>query len=143
MAFHLWLWAVALGACETALEVGRAVASDANLLSMLPLLLIRILVFSLAIYVAIHMRRGAGWARLTLAIGLGFFGLLSMIVQPIQRLFDGAEITTIIQQSGAIDLLFGASRTVHITAVVCAVVLMFLPLSHSYFRSHKSESKAG
>lgn len=137
MAFYLWLWAVALGIFETVLELGRTASSDGDLVGMVPLLLIRIVVFSLAIFVAIQMRGGKGWARLALAISLGVFGVLSMIVHPIQRLLEGAEIYTVIQQSEVIDLLFGASRTVHITAVVFAVVLMFVPASHSYFRSQK------
>lgn len=141
LAFFFWLSAVALGVIETVIELGRAVVDEADLAGMMPLLAIRVIVFSLAIYVTFQMRHGKNWARVTLAIGLGIFGMLSMIMHPIQRLVEGVSMSRILDQSEMIDFLFGTSRTLHIAAVAVAVVLMFVPSANAYFRAKKEQRK--
>ncbi|WP_411079534.1 hypothetical protein [Streptomyces sp. cmx-18-6] len=41
------------------------------------------------------------------------------------------------------DLVFGASRVVHVVAVLAAVVLMFLPAVNSYFRLRRAARASG
>lgn len=139
-AFYLWLSAVALGVIETVIELVRAAVDGADLAGMMPLLAIRIVVFSLAIYVTFQVRNGKNWARLTLAIGLGIFGMISMIMHPIQRLVEGVSVSTILDQSEMVDFLFGASRALHIAAVAIAVGLMFVPAANAYFRAKESQN---
>ncbi|WP_371618638.1 hypothetical protein [Streptomyces sp. NBC_00454] len=66
--------------------------------------------------------------------GLGVLGTASMVLQPLGHLLDGGSLQAAAAQAGAHDWLFGASRAVHVAAVLTAVVLMFRPASNAYFR---------
>lgn len=128
-AFALWVTAVAAGAFETALMVGRAPADGLG-----AGLAVRLAVFTAAVLVAVRMRRGAGWARITLAIGLGVLGTASLVVEPLGYLLDGGSLADALARADALEWVFGVSRTVHLAAVLTAVVLMFRPAANQYFR---------
>ncbi|MGH3313547.1 MAG: hypothetical protein ACRDP3_23670 [Streptomyces sp.] len=102
-------------------------------------LAIRLPVFTAALLVALRMRRGHGWARIALALGLGVVGTASMVVEPIHVLAQGRTIGVELVEAGAMDLAFGTSRVLHVAAVLSAVVLMFLPAANSYFRLSRSD----
>ncbi|WP_327417385.1 hypothetical protein [Streptomyces sp. NBC_01233] len=128
-AFALWVTAVAAGAFETALMVGRDPAEGFG-----AGLAVRLAVFTAAVLVAVRMRRGAGWARITLAIGLGVLGIASLVVEPLGYLLDGGSPADALTRADALEWVFGASRTVHLAAVLTAVALMFRPAANAYFR---------
>ncbi|WP_051830189.1 hypothetical protein [Streptomyces novaecaesareae] len=135
-AFALWVTAVAAGAFETVLAVGRMLADSSGSAGGIVMgLAVRLVVFTAAILVARQMRRGRGWARIALALGLGVLGTASMVVQPIRALAQGRSLAWELAQAGPMDLAFAASRAVHVGAVLTAVVLMFLPAANAYFRS--------
>lgn len=73
-------------------------------------------------------------ARIALALGLGVLGTASMVVQPLGYLADGGSVADALSRAGALDLVFGASRAVHVAAVLTAVALMFRPAANAYFR---------
>lgn len=134
-AYALWLTAVAAGAFETVLAVGRMTADGTGSAAGIGVgLAVRLAVFTAAVLIARRMRTGARWARLTLAIGLGVLGTASMAAQPLGHLLDGGSIAAALAQASALDLVFGASRAVHVTAVLTAVFLMFRPAADAYFR---------
>ncbi|WKD31727.1 hypothetical protein [Streptomyces xanthophaeus] len=128
-AFALWVTAVAAGAFETALMVGRAPADGIG-----AGLAVRLAVFTAAVLVALRMRRGAGWARISLAIGLGILGTASLLVGPLGYLLDGGSLSAALAHADALEWVFRVSRTVHLAAVLTAVVLMFRPAANRYFR---------
>ncbi|MFB7260334.1 hypothetical protein [Streptomyces nojiriensis] len=128
-AFALWVTAVAAGAFETALMAGRAPADGIG-----AGLAVRLAVFTAAVLVALRMRRGAGGARITLAVGLGVLGTASLVVGPLGYLLDGGSLSDALARADALEWVFGASRTVHLAAVLTAVVLMFRPSANRYFR---------
>ncbi|MGW6984368.1 hypothetical protein ACWGE1_33800 [Streptomyces sp. NPDC054932] len=128
-AFALWVTAVAAGAFETALMVGRAPAGESGVG-----LAVRLAVFTAAVLVAVRMRRGAGWARATLAVGLGVLGSASLVVGPLGYLLGGGSLSDALARAGAFEWVFGISRTVHPAAVLTAVVLMFRPAANAHFR---------
>ncbi|MCX4806655.1 hypothetical protein OG594_34390 [Streptomyces sp. NBC_01214] len=128
-AFALWVTAVAAGAFETALMVDRAPAEGIG-----AGLAVRLAVFTAAVLVALRMRRGAGWARITLAIGLGVLGTASLVVEPLGYLLDGGSLSGALARADALERVFGISRTVHLAAVLTAVALMFRPAANRYFR---------
>ncbi|MEV7562129.1 hypothetical protein [Streptomyces sp. NPDC089795] len=132
-AFALWLTAVAAGAFETALMLGRVPADQVAVG-----LVIRLTVFTAAVLVAFRMRSGARWARITLAVGLGVAGSASLVVEPLGYLLDGGSLADAVSRADALDLVFGASRTVHLLAVLTAVALMFRPAANAYFRERPS-----
>ncbi|MFJ8016897.1 hypothetical protein [Streptomyces sp. NPDC096339] len=134
-AHRLWLTAVAAGAFETVLAIGRMVADGTASAGEIGVgLAVRLTVFTVAVLVAGRMRGGARWARITLAIGLGVLGTASMVVQPLGYLADGGSLSAALSQAGALDWVFGASRAVHVGAVLAAVALMFRPAANAYFR---------
>lgn len=57
-----------------------------------------------------------------------------MVAEPLGNLLDGKSISAALDQFGALDWLFGISRTVHVAAVLTAVALMFRPAANVYFR---------
>ncbi|MFJ3880336.1 hypothetical protein ACIPW5_23115 [Streptomyces sp. NPDC090077] len=133
-AYVLWLAAVAAGAFETVLAVGRMAADGTGSAGEIGTgLAVRITVFGLAVLFARRMREGARWARVTLALGLGVLGTASMVAQPLGYLAGGGSVADALSRAGALDLLFGASRTVHVAAVLGAVALMFRPAANTWF----------
>lgn len=134
-AYALWVTAVAAGVFETLLAVGRMAAEGSGTASEIGVgLAIRIPVFAGALLVAWQMRRGRAWARITLTLGLGVVGTASMVVQPVLAWVQGRSAFTALQEAGAMDLAFGASRVLHVAAVLTAVTLMFLPTANAHFR---------
>jgi hypothetical protein len=135
VAFALWLVAVAAGAFETLLVVGRMVADGSGSGAEIVMgVTVRLCIFTAAVITAVYMRRGRGWARIALALGLGVVGMASLVAGPIGRLLQGESVGTLLSQSNASDLLFGVSRALHVIAVLAALVCMFLPASNAYFR---------
>lgn len=131
-----WVTAVAAGAFETVLAVGRMVVDGTGSFAEIAFgLSLRLVVFTGALLVAVRMRRGRRWARVVLALGLGIVGTASMVVAPLRALAGGETLRSELAQSSALDLVFGASRTLHVFAVLTAVVLMFLPAANAYFRA--------
>lgn len=134
-AYRLWITAVAAGAFETVLAIGGMVADGTASAGEIGIgLAVRLTVFTAAVLIAMRMRGGARWARIALAIGLGVLGTASMVAEPLGNLLDGGSISAALDQFGALDWLFGISRTVHVAAVLTAVALMFRPAANVYFR---------
>ncbi|MFZ3493701.1 hypothetical protein ACODT5_10830 [Streptomyces sp. 5.8] len=134
-AHALWLTAIAAGAFETVLAIGRTTADGTGSPGEIATgLAVRLTVFTAAVLVARRMRGGARWARLALALGLGVLGTASMVLQPLGYLLDGGSLSAAAARAGALDWVFGASRAVHVAAVLTAVFLMFRPASNAYFR---------
>ncbi|MFI6153812.1 hypothetical protein ACIBCA_14060 [Kitasatospora sp. NPDC051170] len=143
-AYALWVTAVAAGAFETVLAVGRMLADGSGSAGQIAAgLAVRLPVFAAALLVARQMRRGRGWARTALTIGLGVLGTASMVMQPIQALAQGRTVAWELEHAGAVDLLFAASRVVHTGSVLTAVVLMFLPAAGAHFRAGRAGRSAG
>lgn len=143
-AFALWVTAVAAGAFETVLAVGRMLAdSSGSGGGVAAGLAIRLPVFTAALLAARQMRRGRNWARIALALGLGVLGTASMVLQPIQALAQGRSLSWELAQAGPLDVVFGASRALHVGSVLSAVVLMFLPAANAFFRAARSRREPG
>lgn len=133
-AAMLWLFAVAAGAFEATLMVTGALADGAAFGELLPGIAFRLTVFTAAVLLALRMRAGANWARWTLAVTLGVFGTLSLVVEPVRWLLDGGSVAAALAEAGVVDLVFMGSRSLHLLAVLGAVTLMFQPRSNAYFR---------
>ncbi|MET7403479.1 hypothetical protein ABZS66_59410 [Dactylosporangium sp. NPDC005572] len=127
----MWFIAVGAGVFETVLVVasGRAGADAVAGVT------VRVIVFAAAVLVALQMAAGRRWARLALTVALGVLGTLSLTVDPLLWLAHGNSLSALIRESGVVDLLFGASRVVHVAAVLGGCVLMFVPSANRYFRT--------
>ncbi|WP_431932284.1 hypothetical protein [Nonomuraea jabiensis] len=135
-AAMLWLVAVAFGALETVLVVSEQLYTGASTLAeLLPQVGIRLAVFAGAAFLALRLKAGANWARPILAVTLGVFGTLSLVIGPVQWLLAGGSIAEAVAGADAMGLVFAGSRILHVVAVLGAVTLMFQPRANAYFRS--------
>ena len=133
-SFVLWLTAVGAGVAETVIRVIFTLTGDPQSNG----LLLRVIVYAVAVYVAWQMRRGKGWARITLAVLLGGIGTLSLVVDPISWLAGGHSLDDYFAQADLLFVLIAPIRAVHLAAVISAFVLMFRPVSNEYFRAARS-----
>ncbi|MEV0169213.1 hypothetical protein [Nonomuraea fuscirosea] len=135
-ASSLWFTAVGAGVFEAALAVaGMLAEGSASLIGLAGGLGIRLAVFAAAIFMAVRLRQGRGWARIALALTLGVFGTLSLVIEPFQWLMDGNAIGEFFADADGMTLAFTLSRVLHLVAVWGAMVLMFNPASNAYFHS--------
>jgi hypothetical protein len=144
-SFRLWITAVAAGVVETiirvidALLIGLASGSggEADLTGAISSVIIRVIVYTLAVYIIAQMRLGKRWARLTLAVLLGVIGTLSLVIDPILWLAGGNSLREVFTGADLLFILIAPIRVVHLAAVIAALVFMFLPAANNYFRSAK------
>ena len=122
-AFLLWMGALAAGAVEIALH-------DVEIAG----LAIRLSIYAVVAAVALRMRAGRNWARLTLAIGLGVFGTLSLVIEPVTWLLDGNSLLDAVARTDLTGALVATSRILHVLCVWVAVLFMFRPRANTYFK---------
>jgi hypothetical protein len=145
-SFLLWLTAVAAGVLETiiriidALLVGSASGSggEADLISAISNVVIRVIVYTLVVYIITRMRLGKRWARVTLAVLLGAIGTLSLVIDPISWLAGGNSLHEVFTEANLLFFLIAPIRTIHLAVVIAALVIMFLPVANTYFRGSRS-----
>jgi len=123
VAFLLWMGALAAGAIEIALH-------DVELAD----LAMRLSVYAVVTAIALRMRAGRNWARLTLAVGLGIFGTLSLMIEPATWLLDGNSLVDAIARTDLTGALVATSRILHVLCVWVAVLFMFRPRANTYFK---------
>jgi len=136
VSFLLWLTAVAAGVVETiirlvySLAVGSSTGGEADVTGIV----IRMIVYTVVVYVIVQMRLGKRWARLTLAVLLGGIGTLSLVIDPILWFAEGNLLSEVFKEADLLFFLIAPIRAVHLAAVVTALVSMFLPAANTYFR---------
>jgi hypothetical protein len=141
-SFLLWLTAVAAGVLETTIRVIDALAmgfaSGSGGETDVTGVAIRVTVYTLVFYIITRMRLGKRWARLTLAVLLGVIGTLSLVIDPISWLAGGNSLSDVFTQANLLFFVIAPIRTVHLAAVIAALVFMFLPAANTYFRGSRS-----
>ena len=142
-SFLLWLTAVAAGVVETIIRVidslsaGSGSGGEADVTGVL----IRVIVYTVAVYIIVQMRLGKRWARITLAILLGGIGTLSLVIDPISWLASGNSLREVFTQADLLFYMVAPIRVVHLGAVIAALVFMFLPAANTYFRAARSATR--
>jgi hypothetical protein len=143
VSFLLWLTAVAAGVLETiirvidSLSVGSTSGGEADVTGVV----IRVIVYTVAVYVIAQMRLGKRWARITLAVLLGGIGTLSLVIDPISWLAGGNSLREVFAEADLLFAFVAPIRVVHLATVIAALVFMFLPAANDYFR--RASSAAG
>jgi hypothetical protein len=142
-SFLLWLSAVAAGVLETIIRVTNALFMDSSSGggSDVSSVLIRVIVYTVAVYIIAQMRLGKRWARLTLAVLLGGIGTLSLVIDPISWLAAGNSLGEVFTQADLLFFMIAPIRAVHQVAVIAALVFMFLPAANKYFRAAPSATR--
>ncbi|MFE3453465.1 hypothetical protein ACFXJ8_31525 [Nonomuraea sp. NPDC059194] len=133
-AATLWFAAVGAGAFEAALAVGQAMSAGAPFSSLAGGLAVRLAVFAGAVFLAIRLRQGRNWARIALALTLGVFGTVSLVIEPVQWLLAGNSVTAFFASADLPTYAFTVSRVLHLAAVLGAMVLMFSSAANTHFR---------
>lgn len=132
----LWLLAIGAGVFETVLVIVNTVLGDGRLANGEDIgfgLAVRVAIFAIMTMVALKVLQGKNWARPTIGIGLGIFGLLSLLIQPISWLAQGHSPGEAFTNFDLTSAAFMLSRAIHMLAVVAAAVLMYAPGSNAYF----------
>jgi hypothetical protein len=143
-SFLLWLTAVAAGVLETIIRViySSFVSSGSGGEAAVTGVVIRAIVYIVAVYVIAQMRLGKRWARLALTILLGGIGTLSLVIDPISWLAAGNSLSEVFTEADLLFFIIAPIRTVHLAAVLAALVFMFLPAANTYFRAQREGSWA-
>ena len=139
-AFLLLLTAVGAGVLETIVRIIESLAAGSG--GVGPGLVVRVLVYSLVVYVVTRMRRGKGWARLTLAVLLGGLGTLSLVIDPVMWLAAGNSPLDTFAQADPLFAFVAPIRVIHLAALFGALVFMFLPAANDYFRAARQPATA-
>ena len=138
-SFVLWLTAVAAGVVETSIRVIDALlmglVSGSGGESSVTGVIVRLIVYTVAVYITAQMRLGKRWARLALTVLLGGIGTLSLIIDPISWLAGANSLREIFTQANLLFFIITPIRAVHLVAVIAALVFMFLPAANNYFRA--------
>ena len=143
-SFLLWLTAVAAGVLETIIRVIDAMGwasgsgGETDLTGVISNVVIRVIVYTLVVYIITRMRHGKRWARITLAVLLGVVGTLSLVIDPISWLAEGNSLSEVFTEADLLFFLIAPIRTVHLAVVIAALMLMFLPVANTYFRGSRS-----
>ena len=145
-SFLLWLTAVAAGVLETIIRIIDSLAigwasgngGETDVTGGISGVVIRVIVYTLVVYIITRMRLGKSWARLTLAVLLGVIGTLSLVIDPISWLAGGNSLSDVFREADLLFFLIAPIRSVHLAAVIAALVLMFLPAANTYFRVAQS-----
>ena len=139
-AVTLWLVAIGAGLFETILVVANVLWGDGTMANGEGLnagVTVRLVIFGAMTLVALQVRLGKNWARWTIGISLGVFGLLSLVIQPVSWLMEGHAVSKAFANLNLASAVFMLSRAVHMVAVVVATVLMFVPTSNNYFQAQR------
>lgn len=139
-ATTLWISAVAMGAFETILAVTQLPAFDAGTAVGLG---VRVVIYAAAVFLALLLCRRQNWARAVLAVGLGVFGTISLVIEPVQWLLAGNSPGRFLAEASTMTLVAAGSRLVHLAAVLGAMVLMFGPPANAFFRGAPTGEVAG
>ncbi|MBF6229018.1 hypothetical protein IU470_28495 [Nocardia abscessus] len=133
VAFTALVVALLAGAVEAVARAALAFSESdpANLAAGLGA---RAAIYLLVLAVAVRLTYGDRWARLLITVGIGVFGLLSLIVEPLAAAMSAGELRDLFQDATAASLLLAALRTVHVIAVLIAIPALYTRTARGYFR---------
>ncbi|TQS44433.1 hypothetical protein [Cryptosporangium phraense] len=138
-----WVTAVGAGVVETIGTVA-VLASHGESTEVLGVGLgVRAVIYALVLLVVSRLWRGHPWARWVLAVGLGVFGTLSLVAEPIGWLLAGHSLGALLASTDLELALVIAIRAVHVAAVMAACVCMFRPASNAYLRRAVGQRGSG
>jgi hypothetical protein len=128
----MWLLAVGAGVAESVVGAIVAIGDGISMPALAAQLAVRTLVYG-ALFVIIdrYFRHGVRWSRYLLAGLLGTVGLASLIYEPIAWLADN-NLTAV--NWSASFFVSATLRTIHLSALLAALVVSFRPDTNRWFR---------
>ncbi|MGY1865178.1 MULTISPECIES: hypothetical protein [Nocardia] len=94
----------------------------------------RAAIYLLVLAVAVRLTYGDRWARLLITVGIGVFGLLSLIIEPLAAAMSAGELRDLFLDASAASLLLAALRTAHVIAVLIAIPALYTSTARRHFR---------
>ncbi|WP_043780752.1 membrane protein [Rhodococcus sp. JVH1] len=133
-AYRLLGLALFAGVVEALAHTSPALEGPAaDVASLARQLVVRIVVYGAVLFVMTRFRSGRAWARNTLAIGLGVFGVASLVMEPITWMWAGNDPMSAVSGLTLDAAVIATARLTHLVAVIAAVALMFRPDANRYF----------
>jgi hypothetical protein len=129
MSVVLWLAAIGAGAVEALVHL---LLPEPPTLAQLAG---RFGIYAVLTVLVLALRTGRDAIRWTVAVLLGGFGTLSLVVEPISRLVAGGSPGLFLVTAEAPALVAATLRIAHLVAVFSALVLMFRPAANAWFRA--------
>lgn len=124
----LWLGAILAGIVESLVRLaGPLPPTTAELLTRGGVYL------ALAVLV-LGLPSGRAGVRWTVLLVLGVLGTLSLVVEPVRALLDGASVAGFLTAASGPELLAAALRALHVVEVAAAAALLFHPVARRFFR---------
>ncbi|MGW4089916.1 hypothetical protein [Nocardia sp. NPDC004750] len=133
VAFVALVVALVAGGAEAITRAVRAF-STADAASLAMGLGFRAALYLLVLAVAVRMTYGDRWARLLITVGIGVFGLLSLIIEPLAAAMSANQLRDLVRDAAPESLLLATFRTVHVTAVLIAIPALYTRHARRYFR---------
>ena len=129
MSVVLWLAAIGAGAAEALVHL---LLPEPPTLTQLAA---RFGVYAVLTVLVLALHTGRNAVRWTVAVLLGGFGTVSLVIEPITWLLAGGTPGLFLVTADAPALVTAGLRTAHLVAVFSALVLMFRPVANAWFRS--------
>lgn len=135
LSVYLWYFAIIAATFELVLVLSQFILekSEETVVSIVINIILRLLLFIILILIIRQLLYAKNWARIVLTILLGVFGILSMIVSPIQWMFNN-DILLFFDNMNVFTALFAISRILHIIFVVSAIIFMYSHESNDFFK---------
>ncbi|BBK29321.1 MULTISPECIES: hypothetical protein [Staphylococcus] len=132
---YLWYFAIIAATFELVLVLMQFMLenSEETVGSIVINIILRLLLFIILILIIRQLLYAKNWARIVLTILLGVFGILSMIVSPIQWMLNN-NVLSFFENINLFTLLFTISRILHIIFVVSAIIFMYSREANEFFK---------
>jgi hypothetical protein len=125
----LWLSAIGAGAAEALVHL---LMPEPPTLAQLAA---RLGIYAVLTVLVLALRTGHNAVRWALAVLLGGFGTVSLVIEPVTWLLAGGSPGLFLVTADAPVLVAATLRIAHLVAVFSALVLMFRPAANAWFRA--------
>jgi hypothetical protein len=124
----LWLAAIGAGATEALVHLLLPQPPTLGQLAA------RFGIYAVLTVLVLALRTGHNSVRWTVAVLLGGFGTVSLVIEPVSWLLAGGSPGLFLVTAEAPALVAAVLRIAHLIAVFSALVLMFRPAANAWFR---------
>jgi hypothetical protein len=128
MSVVLWLAAIGAGVVEALVHL---LLPEPPTLTQLAA---RFGIYAVLTVLVLALRTGHNAVRWTVAVLLGGFGTVSLLIEPVSWLFAGGSPGLFLVTAESPALVAAVLRIAHLVAVFSALALMFRPAANAWFR---------
>jgi hypothetical protein len=137
LSIVLWLAAIGAGVAEALVHLLLPQPPTLGQLAA------RFGIYAVLTVLVLALRTGRNSVRWTVAVLLGGFGTVSLVIEPMSWLLAGGSPGLFLVTAEAPALVAAVLRIAHLIAVFSALVLMFRPAANAWFRGPKAQTTNG